>query len=144
MILFHVLLALHLLAAAAWVGGMAFALLVLRPSLGGLEPAQRLAVHAQAFRRFFLIIWHAMVLVLVTGFIMLFVTFGGFAGVNPWVHVMLLLGLIMSAIFLVVFFGPWRAMRAAPSAAVAERIRRLVAVNLALGVLTIIVAAFAR
>ncbi|MBN9507938.1 MAG: CopD family protein [Alphaproteobacteria bacterium] len=144
MILFHVLLALHLLAAVAWVGGMAFALMVLRPSLGILEPAQRLALHAQVFRRFFLLVWHAMVLVLLTGFIMLFVTFGGFAGVNPWVHVMLLLGLIMSAIFLAVFFGPWREMRAAPGAAVAERIRALVGVNLALGVLTIIVAAFAR
>ncbi len=83
MILFHVLLALHLLAAVAWVGGMAFALMVLRPSLGVLEPAQRLALHGQVFRRFFLLVWHAMVLVLLTGFIMLFVTFGGFAGVNP-------------------------------------------------------------
>jgi uncharacterized membrane protein len=144
MILFHLLLALHLLAAAAWVGGMAFALIVLRPSLGVLDPAQRMALHLPVFRRFFVLVWHAMALLLITGFAMIFAVFGGFAGVNAFVHLMLLLGLIMSAIFLAAFFGPWRALRAAPTPASVERIRRLVLVNLALGVLTLIVAAFAR
>ena len=58
---------LHLLAAILWVGGMAFAMLVLRPSLAVLEPPQRLALHAQVFRRFFLMIWHAMPIAVLTG-----------------------------------------------------------------------------
>ena len=43
----NLLLALHLLGAVIWVGGMAFALLVLRPSLAELEPAARLALHGR-------------------------------------------------------------------------------------------------
>ena len=36
-----VLLALHVLAAVIWVGGMFFAYMVLRPSAGPLESASR-------------------------------------------------------------------------------------------------------
>ena len=51
--------AIHLLGAAIWVGGMFFALLVLRPSLSVLEPPARLALHGAVFSRFFRIVWHA-------------------------------------------------------------------------------------
>jgi uncharacterized membrane protein len=149
MTLLSILGALHLLGAVIWVGGMAFALLVLRPSLSVLEPAQRLALHTQVFRRFFLIVWHAMPIMLLTGYAMLFGVFGGFAQVNWAVHLMHLLGLIMAAIFLVVFFGPWKAMRAAMAAgeatqasAAANRIRRLITANLVLGLVTVAVAAW--
>ena len=146
MTVLSVLLALHLLGAVLWVGGMAFALLVLRPSLAVLEPAQQLALHAQVFRRFFLIVWHAMPVLLLTGYAMLFGWLGGFAGVAPAVHVMHLLGLIMAGIFLWIFFGPWRAMRAATAAearaASVGRIRGLLRVNLVIGLATVIVAAW--
>jgi len=142
-----VLLALHLLGAVVWVGGMAFALLVLRPSLSVLEPPQRLALLAQVFGKFFLIVWHAMPVLLLTGYAMLFGVLGGFSAVNWAVHLMHLLGLVMAAVFLVIFFGPWRAMRAAANpadaAAAVNRIRRLIQVNLVLGALTVVVAAFA-
>jgi uncharacterized membrane protein len=144
------LLAVHLLSAVLWVGGMAFALMVLRPSLTVLESAQRLALHVQVFRRFFRIVWHAMPLLLLTGYGMLFGVFGGFAGVNWAVHVMHFTGLLMAALFLLVFWGPWRGLRAAlrdgdtARAAVAvARLRRLILVNLLLGVITVAVAAFA-
>ena len=114
--------AIHLLGAVIWVGGMFFALLVLRPSLAVLEPPQRLALHGQVFRRFFLIVWHAMPLVLLSGYFMLFTVYGGFAGASPYIHVMHLTGLIM--------------------AAAANAIRKLILVNLILGILTIIVASF--
>ena len=77
--------------------------------------------------------------------------FGGFAGAGWHVHVMHLTGLIMSALFLVVFFGPWRSMRraldggdASGAAAAADKVRRLVTVNLALGLFTVAVAAWGR
>lgn len=143
MIGFYVLLALHLIGAVAWVGGMAFALLVLRPSLAVLEPPQRLALHTEVFRRFLRLIWHLMPLVLLTGYLMLFGFLGGFAHVRWPVHVMHLLGLLMTAVFLVIYFGPARALRAAPSLESVGRIRKLVLVNLVLGTLTLIVAAFA-
>ncbi len=144
------LLATHLLGVVAWVGGMLFAVVILRPSLSVLEPPQRSALHGQLFARFFRLVWHAMPLVLLTGYAMLFGVYGGLRHVAWPVHVMHLTGLVMAALFAFIFFGPWKAMRAAtaqgdrPAAASAgDRIRRLVNVNLGLGLLTVAVAAFA-
>ena len=60
------MLALHVLCAVIWVGGMFFAYVVLRPSLSVLEPIQRIALHTQIFRRFFLVVWHVMPLILLS------------------------------------------------------------------------------
>ncbi len=138
-------LALHILCIVAWVGGMFFAVVVLRPSLAALEPAQRIALHNRVFRRFFLVIWHAMPIALLSGYAMIVGVWGGFARL-PWnINVMQALGLIMAAIFLMAVFGPYRRFRAAISSAraaeAAERIRRLILANLALGVVTIVIAA---
>ncbi len=134
--LYGVLKAVHVLCAVVWVGGMFFAYVVLRPSMAVLEPAQRMALHGQVFRQFFLVIWHAMPLIVLTGFAMIFAVFGGMAGVRWNVHVMLLLGLIMAAIFLAIFFGPYRTFRAAPGPAPLDTIRKLIGINLILGLLT--------
>lgn len=137
-----VLLALHLLAAVLWVGGMAFALFVLRPSLSVLDPALRLSLHRDVFRRFFRLVWHVMPLQLLTGYAMVSLIPGGFAGL-PWaINAMQTLGLIMAALFLVVFFGPWKELRRSGDVAAVERIRRLISINLGLGLATVIIAAF--
>ncbi len=145
MTLLGLLKALHLLGAAVWVGGMFFALLVLRPSLAVLEPPHRLALHGQVFRRFFLVVWHAMPIVLLSGYAMLFLFYGGFRGVQWPVHVMHLFGLAMGGVFLAIFFGPWRALRTAlagtdraAAAGAVDRIRKLIMVNLVLGLLTVV------
>ena len=147
MIWAELLLALHALGAVIWVGGMFFALLVLRPSLAVLEPPQRLALHGQVFARFFRVVWHVMPIMLLTGYAILFGVYGGFAGVGWNVHVMHLTGLIMSAVFIYLALVPHRALRTAlagddRTAAVAsvDRIRLLITVNLVLGLLTVAVA----
>jgi uncharacterized membrane protein len=137
-------LAVHVLCAVVWVGGMFFAYVVLRPSLSVLEPIQRIALHTQVFRRFFLVVWHAMPLILVSGFAMLFGFYGGLAFVGWNVHVMLLLGLIMSAVFLFIVFGPYARFRRTTerntAAACADRIRKLIGINLVLGLVTVVIA----
>ena len=137
-------LAVHELCAVIWVGGMFFAYVILRPSLSVLEPIQRIALHTQVFRRFFLVIWHVMPLILITGFAVLFGFYGGMANVGWNVHLMLLLGLVMSAIFLLIVFGPYARFRRttdrATAAASMDRIRKLIAVNLVLGIVTVLVA----
>jgi len=137
-------LALHVLCAVLWVGGMFFAYVVLRPSLAVLEPMQRIALHTQVFRRFFLVIWHVMPLILLSGFAVLFGFYGGMAFVGWNVHVMMLLGLIMSAVFLLIVFGPYARFRRTTDRATAvaciERIRKLIGVNLVLGVVTVVAA----
>jgi uncharacterized membrane protein len=137
-------LAVHVLCAVIWVGGMFFAYVVLRPSLSVLEPVQRIALHTQVFRRFFLIVWHVMPLLLISGFAVLFFFYGGMAGVGWNVHLMLLLGLIMSAVFVVIVFGPYARFRRTTDRATAvaciDRIRKLIGVNLVLGIITVVVA----
>jgi uncharacterized membrane protein len=137
-------LAVHVLCAVLWVGGMFFAYVVLRPSLSVLEPMQRIALHTQVFRRFFLVIWHAMPLILLSGFAILFGFYGGMAFVGWNVHLMMLLGLIMSAVFLLIFFGPYARFRRTTdrntAIACIDRIRKMIAVNLMLGIVTVVVA----
>ena len=143
--------ALHVLGAVLWVGGMVFAILVLRPALGVLEPPQRLALHEAVLKRFFHLVWHAMPILLLTGYLLLFGWYGGFRGAGWHIHVMHLTALLMAGVFLTIVTGPWREFRAArargdaPGAATqADRIRQLVTMNLALGLLTVAVAAWGR
>lgn len=142
---------LHLLFAVLWVGGMAFALLALRPSLSVLEPAQRMAVMGGVHKRFFLVVWHAMPIVLLTGWWLLFGHYGGFRGAGWHVHLMHMTGIIMGAVYIAIFAGPWKQMRAAlaandiaGAAAANDKVRQLVLVNLLLGLVTVGVAGWGR
>jgi uncharacterized membrane protein len=120
---------------------MFFTLLVVRPGLAALAPAQQFEIHAEIFRRFFRVVWHAMPLILLTGYAMLFGLYGGFAGVDWGIHVMHLLGVVMAAIFVAIVFGPYARFRATPSASSVDAVRKLVLVNLFLGMVTIAIAA---
>ena len=146
-----ILVTLHVLAAVVWVGGMFFAYMVLRQSVGPLEPAVRLALWHRIFRRFFPWVWASIVLLLVSGYGMLFVYLGGFAGAGLHIHVMQGTGIVMMLLFLYLFFAPWRRFSQAiereafPEAAKElDQIRRIVAINLVLGLLTVIVGASGR
>jgi uncharacterized membrane protein len=144
MIVWESVLALHVLCAVIWVGGMFFAYIVLRPSLSVLEPIQRIALHTQIFRRFFLVVWHVMPLILLSGYAMALGQYGGFAMLAWNVNTMQAIGLIMSAVFVVIVFGPYARFRRttdrATAAASADRIRKLIGINLVLGIITVIVA----
>jgi len=61
--------ALHLLATVTWIGGMAFIILVLEPSLGAVDPAQRGRIMGIVGKRFSIIAWASVLLLLVTGFL---------------------------------------------------------------------------
>jgi uncharacterized membrane protein len=142
-ILYACLKALHLLCAVLWVGGLFFAFVVLRPSLVAIEPPQRMLLQTRVHRRFFLVIWHAMPLILITGFVMLYLL-GGMAHVAWPIHAMLALGLLMAAVFLAIIFGPYRKFRRTTDrtrmAASMSTMRTLIAVNLVLGLITVIIA----
>ena len=144
--------ALHTLAAVVWVGGMAFAYWFLRPvAAHALEGPQRLALWRGIFARFFPVVWIAVVVLLLTGYYMVLGPFGGFATVGGHVHVMHGLALVMTAIFAHVFFAPWQRFREAVdrsdperAAAELERIRWRIALNLALGLIVVLVATGGR
>lgn len=139
-------LAVHILCAVLWVGGMFFAYVVLRPSLVAIDPPQRMLLHTQVFRRFFLVVWHAMPLALLSGFAMVIWQYGGMAGLSWNVHAMLGLGLLMSVVFLFIVLGPYKRFRRttdrARMASSLDSIRKLIGLNLVLGLLTVIIAAW--
>ncbi len=135
--------ALHLLCAVLWVGGMFFAYAVLRPSMLAIEPPQRMLLHTRVFKRFFLVIWHAMPVILISGFAMLGLRWD--MATAPWqINAMMGLGLLMSAVFLAIFFGPYRQFRRTTDrnrmASSLDSIRKLIGLNLILGLVTVIVA----
>ncbi len=146
------LILLHLLSAVVWVGGMFFAYLILRPAaVTELEPPLRLRLWSRVLAAFFRWVWAAVLLLPITGLALAGRMFGGLAQAPVHVHVMLLLGTVMILIFLHVFFAPGRRLHRA----VADedwpeggrqlgRIRRLVGVNLLIGLVVIALAGAGR
>ena len=139
-------LLLHLLGVTVWIGGMFFAYLCLRPAAGALEPPVRLALWAGTLQRFFGWVWLSVALILGSGFHMLTVM-AEHARVPLYVHLMLYVGVLMALIFAYVFFSPFPVLKKAVAAqdwkagaAALGRIRVAVAVNLALGLLNIVIA----
>jgi len=103
------------------------------------------------FRKFFPWVWMAILLLLASGYWLVFVTFGGFAGVGMHVHVMQLIGWIMIALFLWLFHGPWLALKRAVEAedwpkagANLNRIRQIISINLPLGLIVVVIGASGR
>ncbi len=143
MTVYAALRALHLLCGVLWVGGMFFAYVVLRPSMAAIETPQRMILHTSVFKKFFLVIWHAMPLILLSGFAMVGLRWN--LATAPWqLNAMLGLGLLMAIVFLIIFFGPYRRFRRTTDrirmASSLDSIRKLIGVNLLLGLITIIVA----
>ena len=137
---------LHLISVTVWVGGMFFAYVCLRPvAAAQLEPPQRLMLWASVFGRFFPWVWLAVTLIPTSGLGVIFLV--GWASVPFHWHIMLTLGLVMVMIFAHLYFAPYprlcRNVAAADwqkAAAALNQIRRMVGINLALGLLTISVA----
>ncbi len=145
-------IALHLLAAVIWVGGMIFAHNSLRPAaVMVLEPPLRLELWAQVFRRFFVLVWVSIAVILATGYWMLFNYFGGFAGAGTHIHIMHGAGLVMVAIYMHVFFSPYQRLKQAVivqdyplAGAQLNKIRQMVGINILIGIFVIIVASAGR
>ena len=103
------------------------------------------------FQKFFPWVWLAILLLLASGYWMLIMTFGGFAGARLYIHLMQMIGWLMIALFVWLFHGPWLAFKRAvdvedwPSAGVSlNRIRQIIAVNLPLGLLVVVIGASGR
>ncbi|WP_227368874.1 CopD family protein [Halomonas sp. M20] len=145
-------IALHLLAAMVWVGGMFFAYVALRPVAGSLlERPMRLTLWSQVFRRFFPWVWVSIAVLLATGFWLIFVGFGGMANVGGHVHSMLALGIVMMLIFAHLYFAPFKRLKKAVSEQTwseggtqLNKIRMMIAINLALGLLVTVIGSAGR
>jgi uncharacterized membrane protein len=139
---------LHVMSDVIWIGGMFLAYMAVRPAAAEvLEPPQRLKLWTGIFSRFFPWVWAAVALLLATGFFMM----GQMGAVPPYVIAMTAIGVVMSAIFMHIFFAPFARLKRAVAAddwkagaAALNQIRLLVATNLVLGILNIAVAILGR
>ncbi len=140
--------AIHVLSVVIWVGGMFFAYMALRPAAASLlEPPVRLTLWRAVFSKFFPWVWAAVIGILLSGYWMIFGAYGGMANTPLFVHIMHGLGLIMMLIYLHVFFAPYRKLTKAVNnkewpvgGAALNQIRILIGINLAIGLITIVVA----
>jgi uncharacterized membrane protein len=105
---------LHLAAAIFWMGGMAFVVMALRPSLAQLAPQQRLPLMVQVLRRFFLVVAISIAVLLATGVPLLQQAVAASAP-RGW-HVMAGLGLLMMLVFGHIYFAPWKRVQRAVAA----------------------------
>ena len=146
-----ILLFIHLLAAAFWVGGMATLHFAVRPAaVATLEPPLRLRMMAAALRRFFVGVDAAVTLLFVTGVAMILLM-GGFRGVHWRVEAMMSIAVVMAGIYVYIRASVFKSLRRAVdesawpiAAGRLDMIRKLVSLNLALGVVVFGVAIVGR
>lgn len=146
---FSLVYPLHVLAALVWVGGMFFAWMVLRPAaVKALEGPARLALWVEVFQGFFRWVWVAVIILPISGVGMLHLQQVGFETAPKYVQVMIGLYVVMTALFIRIQGLMMPELRKAveakdwpAGAAVLGRIRRVVGVNLLVGVVLVAIAA---
>ena len=128
----------HLASAIVWMGGMAFMLYALRPSIGALPPPQRLTLVAAVHRRFFAMVRVAIALLVITGVSMIGRV--GWSNAPTGWYLMMGIGIVMFAVFGHLDGGPNRRLQSAVAASdwplAAEQMKsipRLATINFVLG-----------
>jgi len=149
MTVFALVYTLHVLAALVWVGGMFFAWMILRPAaMAALEGPARLKLWVQVFQRFFVWVWVAVVLLPISGVGLIQLRFSGFETAPRYVQVMMGLYIVMVAVFIRIQSLQLPDLRQAveaqdwpAGAAALGKIRRLVGINLLIGLVLVAIAA---
>ena len=142
----RVLVLFHLLAVIVWIGGMFFAHVCLRPVVAAqLPPPQRLPLLAAVLGRFVVAAGIAIAAILGSG-LLRFGAVGGAAVPWNW-HAMAGIGGAMMLLYLLIVLRYYPRLKAAVAAqawpaggAAMDAIRKLVLINLVLGVVTIAIA----
>ncbi len=144
-------LTLHLLAATVWVGGLSFAFVGLRPATAELDAAHRVKMWSDALGAFALWTWAAIVILLATGFWMVFRLPDGMKGAGLHVHLMLGLGLLMMLMQGHLQFAPLRRLRRAvgrshwaDAGKALGQVRVFIALQLVLGLVVVAIASGGR
>ena len=145
------LYSLHVFGVVVWIGGMFFAHMALRPTVATvLQPPERLQVLAGVFARFFIWVKVSIVLLFASGFWLISMR-GGFAKAGWHVNLMLLIAILMTINFGVIYAKPFKALKAAVAAkqwpaggAAMVQIRKLVGINLILGLIVTVVGVSGR
>ncbi|NWD46098.1 CopD family protein [Pseudomonas yamanorum] len=139
---------LHVLAALIWVGGMFFAWMILRPAaMAALDGPARLKLWMNVFQRFFVWVWVAVLVLPISGVGLLQLRFNGFETAPRYVQVMMGLYVVMTALFIRIQALKLPELRTAVAAedwpagaAALGQIRKLVGINLMVGLVLVAIA----
>ncbi|PMU14015.1 MULTISPECIES: CopD family protein [unclassified Pseudomonas] len=139
---------LHVLAALTWVGGMFFAWMILRPAaVAALDGPARLKLWVNVFQRFFVWVWVAVLVLPISGVGLLQLRFSGFETAPRYVQVMMGLYVVMTALFIRIQALKLPELRVAVAAedwsagaAALGQIRKLVGINLIVGLVLVAIA----
>jgi uncharacterized membrane protein len=139
---------LHVLAALIWVGGMFFAGMILRPAaMAALDGPARLKLWVNVFQRFFVWVWVAVLVLPISGVGLLQLRFSGFETAPRYVQVMMGLYVVMTALFIRIQALKLPELRTAVAAedwpagaAALGQIRKLVGINLIVGLVLVAIA----
>lgn len=144
-------LALHLLAALVWVGGMFFAILILKPAAQELDLPTRVRLWSKTLTRFMVVVWISVIILPVTGYWMIFHGFGGLNFIGQHLWIMQVVGWVMISLFLLLYYRSFLPLRRMAlellipeTGLYIERIRKIVQINLILGIIVVCLAAGGR
>ncbi len=131
-----IMLWLHYLATVMWIGGMAFNIFVLRPSMMVLEQSQRPVLGNKVLRLFIIFAWLSITVLILTGVSI---------ATSPYGTALLGKHLVTSVMALIVAWISFvLSSRLAPFAPKPETIVLLVKTNLSLGILVLLLTALLR
>ena len=140
------LIGLHQLSAVIWVGGMFVAYFAVRPASASLDPSSRFLLWKNIGSKFFPIVGIACIALVGTGYAIIFEYSGGFSNAGIHVHIMQLTGWLMIGLFGHLIAVPYRKLCKSvnkgnneESAIAIAGMRRIIAINLILGVATVLI-----
>jgi len=136
-----IMLWLHYLATVMWIGGMAFNILVLRPSMTAIDQNQRAVLGSKVLKRFIIFAWLSILVLILTGISIsradTLATTYGFVLLSK--HAVTLI-----MVLIVVWISFVNSSKLAPYAPKPETILMLVKTNLSLGILVLLLTAVLR
>lgn len=139
---------LHTLAAVIWVGGMFFSYMALRPAMTGISKEDSLALWRRTLQTFLRWVLGMVVVLWATGIYQMFFFLSGF-GASIHVDTMFSTALVMTILFFWLNHGPFHKFKMAvdsrdfdTAGKMMETVRKIVATNLLLGLITIVVASW--
>jgi len=144
---------LHLLATVIWIGGMSFNIWILRPSMGVLDPSQRVKLVHAVLKRFIYLAWACIAILTVTGVVIADLSSANYRTILLIKHTVVAAMTIIVAVISFILFPRFEAFLPEPSPQTANAVSTtsreltrllqqmvlLVKVNLTLGILILLV-----
>lgn len=145
-------LAVHVVAASLWVGGIFFSYVILQPAVSqALDPPARVKLWAATFEQYYRWALYAAVLLLISGYFLAYSLYGDYLAGGWRIWLMQALGILLMLNTLHARFAPFRRLQKtvinkdwARGAVYLTQLRKQLLGNLVLGLAIVIIASGGR